>query len=316
MSAQIIAELANCIRGQVVLVNVHQGLSERLIDEGQVGEFLSGAAERVTSKSTGGTLTNGAFLWEIQNTVWQAPSRFQLTGPRCELPNSHVVAFKSYPAIKPLVEECDDTLPHRRLKDLTTKSYETITDDECEEVARCLNELDNSQKMPFLSIRINREETDKRFIVWLTRSEQLGGLNIHMRPNNDVATQFRNSLGLGQIGENVPLFAFVSTVSYNELIKLNGHAASRPTVFDGIDQPWFKCQRDHSYPGDDWGRATDLERVGKGVAGNLDGRPEAVFPSLPIPGNFSCVFVGRTKTKYPDPDKAYIDLLLNGRKIF
>jgi hypothetical protein len=136
----------------------------------------------------------------------------------------------------------------------------------------------------------------RKRIVWFTHladlEERLGAVTT--RPRDPYAYRVRNWLGLGHMGIGEHLFAFISTETAASIC---GTQVARPTVFDGIDNRWFKHRRLRRY-GDGWGRALDLDGLG---SADLDGGWEAVLAAPRFAGQFRCVYIGRIR---PAPGKS------------
>jgi hypothetical protein len=289
-------ELINRQVGHLILVNIKQGMTEGMLDAVLVLEFINRLDSRIASLHTA---TDAEFLFEVRHAVWDDASRFQLQGPDCTESQSQVVVLKSYSDITTLVNEVTDIDLHQQLRDLTSKPYDTVTDDECEEIATLLSNLDAFGEQLHLSMTVGGRH---RVIVWATRLEELQGIGLRTPPNNAIASRLRDQLGLGHYRRRYPMFAFISALGYDELIVSGGQRPKRPTAFDAINHPWFKHRRDRYYPSDNWGRATDLEKVELSSGDELDGGPETVSSSFRISGNFQCVFIGRPISNAPEPD--------------
>lgn len=292
--------------GHLILVNIKQGVSEGMLDTVLVSEFINRLESRIASLHM---VTDAELLFEVRHAVWDDASRFQLQGPDCTESQSQVVVLKSYSDITALVKEVVDVDLHQQLRDLTSKPYDTVMDDECEEIATLLSNLDPSREELHLSTTVGGGH---RLIVWASRLEELQGIGLRTPPDNSIASRLRDQLGLGHFRRRYPMFAFISALGYNELIDNGGQRPKRPTVFDAIDQPWFKHRRDKEYPSDNWGRATDLEKVELSSGDELDGGPEAVSSSFRISGNFHCVFIGRPISNAPEPDSELVRRLSPG----
>ena len=312
MASRVIEELRNRLSGHLILVNLHQEASEGMIDKNLVGNFLRRVDARTRMRKV--PVSEAELFFDLTRSVWNDASDFQLKGPNCSASQSQMAIFKTYSNISALGIEIRDPKVRERFKDLTAKPFETVTDDECRAIADYLTNLDPTFDDLHLSL-IAKGGSNRRFIVWSTRLEELADLAPGMRPNNMVASRLRDQLGLGHFKERYPMFAFISTVQYDRLIDQNHNQSFRPMTFDGIDQIWFKHRRDREYGADTWGRATDLEKVQMSTGDQLDGGPEAVSASFKIGGNFRCVFVGRPDSDSPEPDEQFVRRLLGPAKI-
>jgi len=308
--AGILDDLRRFVGGQVILLNLYHELEDKLITRDVAKEYLSRASGLLYSRSRKKRRTVDDILFQAWSAVWDTPLEFQLLGPICEYSDRVAVVLRSYSQISYLLRMELESAPDRlELLAKTEKSSGAITKVECEGLARLISTLDPKEYDLFLTARIKGGSAN-RYIVWMSNVEITELENL---PDDDRATQLRNWLGLGHFTKDEPIFAFISVDPHRALMKRCNGAVRRPTIWDAINQPWFRSRRDRIHYADDWARAIDLKKVGGGRADELDGGPEAVSESLKIPANFWCLFVGRARDTMPKPNNRFVAMLLDGK---
>src|SRR5579859_3891159 len=310
MVARAIGELKLRTKAHNIIVNLQQGWSDGTINHDLVSEFFARTADNFNSRSSAPHVTDDQILIDIRNAVWDDANRFQRRGPTCSASASQIVIFKSYGDLKRLREEITDPSSRRSFESLTGAPFDVVSDTTCAAIARFFNAPDRQKDNLYINPIIDGR-APARFIVWSTRLEELGGLSVSIEPSNALATRFRDKLALSHIVPHMPVFAFISIMSHDELVAQGTHVAYRPTVFDGIDCFFFKHRRDKNYADDNWGRTADFEKIRIGNGAELDGGPEAVSQALPIAENFRCVYVGRPTTEVLFHDDHFTQLQLD-----
>jgi len=309
MPESVFGRLAAVPEGQLLLVNMYLGL----VDDHSSGysrndvlNFFAFIAKQVRSKRTSDA---SRFLHEVHAAVWNPRAKLQLRGS----PSDHTgdfLVFRCLSSMKRLLGCRGAPSALRKLAAKWSKGSEDFTDDDGEELAENINR--GATHTPFyLSILVpkrRRVAPDHRCIVWYSRRDDWktkglcpwdGGTQ-----GESYASSVRNWLGLGDWEPATPVFAFCSIGSSTDAM------LRRPTVFDAIDQRWFKYRRNPALPlSDTWARATDLEKIAKSDETDLDGGPEAVGESQPISNRFRCYYVGMTDGSTSPHTQTYLGRL-------
>jgi hypothetical protein len=302
MVPTILAEMETHFPGRTALVNIHQGRSEGMLKTEHLHAFFANADAYLVKRAPE---TEEEYRVLQIVSVWQSAAQLQLQGPEFEHIDAKLVTFKSFGTLFKLISDMDDNRGIHGLKEKVNQTSDVITDAECLEIARSINLLTASRNDLHLGWKVS---DNRRALAWFSRHDACPSFT--NCPNNKIATAVRNWLGLSDIEKGSPVFAFVAEQRFHNLRSESALTLRRPTVFDGIDMPWFKHKRSWSYQSDNWGRATDLTDVlNKGEA-VCDGGPEAVAQSVAIPGNFQCLYIGRVTDSAGDPSESFLNFLL------
>jgi hypothetical protein len=283
-----------------IVINLWDALQEGSLDVDLIAEFgrrVNEVARTVDLRTPNGRAVLYNRLLAI---VFDDAQRFQCQVHlgSCEAPT--LVTFRSLGNLGWLIES------HAGLKEelieagapascfnSSNVSADASTED-CEVLAECIDEVGGERDDFFLGL--DAAAAKRKQIVWFTHladlEERLGGVTT--RPRDPYAYRVRNWLGLGHMSIGEHLFAFISTAAAAAIC---GAQVARPTVFDGIDNRWFKHRRLRPY-GDGWGRTLDLDRL---ESAELDGGWEAVMAAPRFAGQFLCVYIGRIR---PAPGKS------------
>jgi len=309
MPENVFGRLAETTKGRLLLVNMYLGLADGFNSEISYREVL-GFFELVAKQLHAKRITGQAeFFHEVHNAAWNPRAELQLRGT----PSGHAgdfLVFRCLSSIKKLLENSGTSPAVKKLAAKWSIDYASFTDDDGQEMADNINSL-TAETPLYLSVLVPKQQRirpDRRCIVWYSRREDWRVKvpcpwdgNVRQR---QIASAIRNWLGLGDWPAGTPAFAFCS---------INGAPQAtlkRPTVFDGIDQQWFKYPRDPNLPpSDTWARATDLEKIVMMDGVDLDGGPEAVGESQPISDRFRCYYVGKTDGSIVSPTESYLNRL-------
>jgi hypothetical protein len=287
------------IEGDLILVNMRHGLVDITIPS----EF---AAERERLLAYFENLAEWfdalpdhvhdirKFFEAVYKSVWQSKKvPLMRQGRVMPGPHERLVAMKSLASLREFIEVELPTTDLAKFVKRLPDSFDT-SPGKCQELATQINNL-SGISLPLA--RIGRT-------VWYTREVDCSTVakwdKAGTDPNDALATDLRNWLGLGHVVDGMPLFAFRSRRG------ATGLELRRALAVDAIDQRWFKYKPDGTYPGDDWGRAMHLLKM---VSSNGDGGPEAVGAGLHAPVDLECLYIGRPIDTAPAPGLAYVDRL-------
>jgi len=241
---------------------------------------------------------HSVFCDAVYKAVWRSKKVLLMRqGRATPAPTTQLVVMKSLAALRELIEA---ELPGTPLSDFVQRLPDSkdTSADRCRKLADMLNAF-GSGSLPIA--KAGRT-------TWYTREADCRTVDgwdmVGTTPNDGLATDLRNWLGLGRIEHGMPLFAFRSRLD------ASGYELRRPMSPDAIDQPWFKYKADEVYHGDDWGRARNLSRI---IDSDGDGGPEAVGLALYAPADVECLYVGRPTGTPDEPDAAYATRLASPR---
>src|SRR5215813_4128900 len=312
--------LGNLEGFQAILIILWDALQEESLAAGIVAEYIRQLINVAGTLDLSTPDARAALQKKMLTIVFDDVEHFQCQVRLGTCDATAIVTFRTLGNIEYLVEG------HRGLKeDLVSagapescfNSSNASADappSDCEMLAECINEVGVGRNDFFLA-RDAMPARRKR-IVWFTHlvdlEQQLGPLGT--TPRDPYAYRVRNWLGLGHMNVGEHLFAFVSTATPPTIC---GAALARPTVFDGIDNRWFKHRRGSQTFADRWGRALDLDRL-NAAERRIDGGWEAVITGPRFAGQFRCAYIGRIKPPAdkrdpPYDERALVQALLAGR---
>jgi hypothetical protein len=301
MRSLFIERLAQSVSGQIILVNILRGLDDNAIDPKYIEQFLDTALRKVDDLAPHARADEREFLNMVYEAAWAREAALLLRGRDSAIADErNFVILKSLASLKRLLADAeliDETLAGllRRAGNV----YDETAAGYCEDLAEYINKL--PEEAPIYLSPLIPGGDGERCIAWYSRAAdcpEFGGC-----PDNTIATNARDWLGLGDIHADMPLFLFEPKQP------LGNWKPRRPLAFDAIEQRWFKHRLDEGCPDDAWGRATDLARLREPPVEKLDGGPESVGNTLRISGNFHCRYVGRPQYSVRVPDERYVELL-------
>jgi hypothetical protein len=277
---------------RAVLINLSDGLTDSTIDPGLVAAYLREMLN--TSGDLKSSRSPNSLHMKMLNIVFADVARFQYRTVLSKRSELLLASFRGLNNLSWLIQS------HKGLRDRLTGGGGALsnffnssdpsaepTADECRLFADSINEVCGKTEEFFLAA--DTLPGSRKRLAWFTDlanlTERLGPLP--QMGSDAYAYRLRNWLGLGHVYLGEHLFGFISTAK-----DVCGADLARPTVFDGIDNLWFKHLRAADSYMDDAGRALNLDSLGKPV-GPFDGGWEAVTPGPKFSGQFKCVYIGR-----------------------
>lgn len=300
-------------QGRALLINICECVNDQLDAKTKAAE-LNRLRDffQLLSKEPASSDTLGA----AYRTVWDNGHKFQCRGARLQGDKHHVVVFRTVSHITQLVlsqehnderiaalkEFCDPVVASSHYG---FSSYQDFNDEHGRDLAEALNEM--SDDVPFFLSLVSDNRRDRR-PIWYTRRTDCA--QIHkctddcIRTNNAPGNVL-DWLGFGDNYSDMPIFAFCARTEV-------ALGLTRPSALDAIDKHWFKYRLYRSYA-DDWGRALHIAKYNAGDHSDLDGAPEAIGPSLKIPGLFECKYLGKAAANSKAWSEAVVGALARPR---
>jgi hypothetical protein len=295
--AMDVSELESIEGFRAVLINLLDGLTDSTLDLKLVTEYLRELL--TTSGDLKSSIFRNSLRMKMMTVVFDDVVRFQCRAALPKRTDSVLATFKGLDNLAWLIES------HEGLKDKfiiegappncfnSSDPSTDVTDGECRQLADSINEI-CCQTQEFFLARDTSPGGRKR-LVWFT---DLANLADRLGPMPEIgsdayAHRLRSWLGLGHVKFGEHLFGFISTVK-----DIHGADLARPTVFDGIDNRWFKHLRAAGSYKDNAGRALNLDSLGTS-GGPFDGGWEAVTPAPKFGGQFKCMYIGRVPAPAP-----------------
>jgi hypothetical protein len=284
---------------RALIVNLADGLTESL-DCNLVAEYLDAISQKFDAGDRSSARFHDSLRRAMEKIVFDNVDRFQRQIALASGSGLLLATFRGLNNLTYLIyaheglreKLADAGAPATCFND-GAPSIEASAD-ECRALAASINDVCSETDDFFLAM--DASSSRQKRLVWFT---DLMNLTAFLGPlpetgNDTYASDLRNWLGLGHVNVGEHLFGFVSTTE-----DVCAGMLARPTVFDGIDNFWFKHMRANLYK-DQAGRAIHLDRLGA-PSGPFDGGWEAVTPGPRFRGQFRCTYVGRVGR--PDASK-------------
>ncbi|HEV7877927.1 hypothetical protein [Bradyrhizobium sp.] len=286
-----VSELKEIEGFRAVLINLSDGVTDSTLDLDLVAKYLHEIS--TTSGDRKSAHFHNLLRLKMMNIVFADIDRYQRLASLSKPSGTQLATFRGLNSLAMLIES------HKDLKEsladdgaLLADNYNTsdpsadVSADECRQLAKSINRVCSQTEEFFLALGT---PGGRKRLVWFTDLANLTGrFGALPEINGDAyAYELRNWLGLGHVNFGEHLFGFISTAK-----DVCGTELARPTVFDGIDNLWFKHLRGAGSYDDDAGRALNLDSL-QTPAGPFDGGWEAVTPGPKFSGQFKCHYIGR-----------------------
>jgi hypothetical protein len=284
--------------GNEFLVNLSEAIEDGAIPESELTLFVGEVEKKLSGHPSSTPSDRSKLRQEITSLVFNPPHDEE-GHPRsltylakiADSTDKPILTFLTWQKLSRLVPPAGDL--GREIRSIVDPRYFSTSDArpasdfEMVAVADAVNRLGPGEP----NFRVSSVSSDgSAYPLWITHCrdfEHFGGLAA-----DDLAKRMRDWLGLGHMSKGAPIFAFRSKVPLP--VTRTRPLVGRPTIFDGIDNAYFKHRFEGHCP-DRWGRTLDLEAALSGAA-VCDGGPEAVTPGPKFGSLFECLFVGHLRS--------------------